>query len=467
MVSDAQSRPLKELAREIFFATLEDVAVPRLFERKLTRQGSVLHFGTENVDLAAFKVIWVISFGKAAWAMFRALADVLGERYRPARGIIVSNLPPQRVFHGFMAYQASHPYPNYYSQVAADAILENLRGADEKTLICFLISGGGSALVESPLEKSVTLEDVIALNRVLVGCGASIDEINSIRKHLSAVKGGRLAEAAAKAHQVTLLLSDVSEGNPATIASGPTLPDPTTIEMCTVVAERYNLLGKFPPAIRELFEKKKLKETPKPGAAAFETSQVFVVGSSRDVLHAAHRQAGARGFRAECEMSCDDAPLASAAECLFASLERMQRENPGAPVAVISGGEILCPVTGDGRGGRNQAFVLHAVERLAGSPSYAPEGSGASEGREVAVLSAGTDGIDGNSPAAGAVADGETLARAREMKVLDPSAPGLRASPADYFRRSDSFSFFSALDDTLMTGPLENNLRDLRLLLTR
>src|SRR3990167_5699161 len=175
MVSDAQSRPLKELAREIFFATLEDVAVPRLFERKLTRQGSVLHFGTENVDLAAFKVIWVICFGKAAWAMFRALADVLGERYRPARGIIVSNLPPvppsggegQKIFHGFMAYQASHPYPNYYSQVAADAILENLRGADEKTLIVFLISGGGSALVEAPfdyaqgkpLEKSVTLDD--------------------------------------------------------------------------------------------------------------------------------------------------------------------------------------------------------------------------------------------------------------------------------------------------------------------
>jgi len=465
MVSDAQSRPLKELAREIYFATLEEVAAPRLFARKLERQGSVLHFGPESVDLAGFKVIWVISFGKAAWAMFRALADLLGERYRPARGIIVSNLPPQKIFHGFMAYQASHPYPNYYSQAAAEAVLENLRGADEKTLVFFLISGGGSALVEAPLdyargkplEKSVTLDDIIELNRVLVGCGASIDEINSIRKHLSAVKGGRLAEAAAKAHKVTLLLSDVPEGNLATIASGPTLPDPTTIEMCTVVAERYNLLGKFPPAIRELFEKKKLKETPKPGAAAFEKSQVFVVGSSRDVLHAAHRQAGARGFVAECEMSCDDAPLAAAADCLFGSLERMQRENPGQPVCVISGGEILCPVAGDGRGGRNQAFVLHCVERIAGSPSYAPEGSGASEGGDVAVLSAGTDGIDGNSPAAGAVADGESLARARALKL----------DPGDYFRRSDSFSFFSALGDALVTGPLENNLRDLRLLLAR
>ncbi len=443
MMPDAKSRPLKELAREIFAATLEDVAVPRLFERKLARQGSVLQFGSESLDLAAFKVIWVVSFGKAAWAMFRALAGVLGERYRPARGIIVSNLPPQKVFHGFMAYQSSHPYPNYYSQVAAEAILENLRGADERTLIFFLISGGGSALVEAPLEKSVTLEDIIALNRVLVGCGASIDEINSIRKHLSAVKGGRLAEAAAKAQKVTLLLSDVPEGNPATVASGPTLADPTTVEVCAVVAERYNLLGRVPLSICELFEKKKLKETPKPGAAAFEKSQVFVVGSSRDVLHAAHRQAGARGFVTECEMSCDDAPLAAAADCLFASLERLQRENPNQPVCVISGGEILCAVTGDGRGGRNQAFVLRTVERIAG--------------QEVAVLSAGTDGIDGNSPAAGAVADGESLARARALGL----------DPGDHFARSDSFTFFDALGDTLVTGPLENNLRDLRLLLGR
>ena len=443
MQSEAQTRPLKELAREIYLATLEEVAVPRLLERKLARRGSVLHFGNESVDLAAFKVIWVISFGKAAWAMFRALADALGERYRPARGIVVSNLPPQKIFHGFMAYQASHPYPNYYSQAAAEAVLENLRGADEKTLIFFLISGGGSALVESPLEKGVTLEDIIELNRVLVGCGASIDEINSIRKHLSAVKGGRLAEAAAKAQKVTLLLSDVPEGNPATVASGPTLPDPTTVEMCAAVAERYNRLGRVPPAVRELFERKKLKETPKPGAAAFEKSQVCVVGSSRDVLHAAHRQAGARGFVAECEMSCDDAPLAAAADCLFASLERMRRENPGKPVCVISGGEILCPVTGDGRGGRNQAFVLHAVERIAG--------------QEVAVLSAGTDGIDGNSPAAGAVADGESLARARALGL----------DPGDYFVRSDSYHFMNALDDALVTGPLENNLRDLRILLAR
>src|SRR3989304_4825947 len=170
MTSDAHTRPLKELAREIYFATLEDVAVPRLFARKLERRGSVLHFGAENVDLAAFKVIWVISFGKAAWAMFRALADALGERYRPARGIIVSNLPPQNIFHGFMAYQASHPNPNYYSQAAAEAVLENLRGAAEKTLIYSPWDGPSDGPRDAHPLGVRPLHCIPPFNRVLVGC---------------------------------------------------------------------------------------------------------------------------------------------------------------------------------------------------------------------------------------------------------------------------------------------------------
>ncbi|MEE9233961.1 MAG: DUF4147 domain-containing protein, partial [Candidatus Acidoferrales bacterium] len=335
----------------------------------------------------------------------------------------------------------------------------------------FLISGGGSALVEKPLgfaplgvapldklgvsaalrqgrqdkplEKSVRLEDITELNRVLVRCGASIDEINAIRKHLSAIKGGRLAEAAAKAHKVTLLLSDVPEGRLATVASGPTLPDPTTVETCYQVAERYDLLARFPASIRQLFEQKKLKETPKPGAEAFQRSQVFLVASNRDVLHAAHRAAGARGFVAECDNTCDDWEFRRAAECLLGRLEQMRRENPNQPVCLIAGGEVLVKVTGDGVGGRNQALVLECIEKIAGRP--------------VAILSAGTDGIDGNSPAAGAVGDGDTLARAQALG-LDPS---------DSMQRSDSFHFFDALGDTLRTGPTHNNLRDLRLLLAR
>ena len=442
-ISEARTRPLKELAREIFLETLAEVDVARAFARKVERRGSMLHFGGERVDLARFERIWVVSFGKAAWATYEALCAALGERHQPQRGVVASNVPPCAVPEGFAAFHAGHPVPTEQSLAAAEAILGLLQEADEKTLVFFLISGGGSALVEKPLGKNLTLDDMQALNRVLVECGASIDEINAIRKHLSAIKGGRLREAAGKAHTVTFLLSDVPEGKLATIASGPTLPDPTTAETCYEVAARYQLAEKFPPAIRELFEKKALRETPKEGAEAFKRSQVFLLLSSHDVLHAAHRAAGAHGFLAECEMCCDDWELVKAADCLFGHLEAMQRENPGQPVCLISGGEILSRVTGDGQGGRNQAFVLHCAEKIAG--------------REAAVLSAGTDGIDGNSPAAGAVADGQSLFRAQE-KGLDAG---------DYFRRSDSFHFFKVLGDVILTGPQQNNLRDLRLLLAR
>ena len=450
IVSEARARPLKELAREIYLATMAEIDVPRAFEKKVERQGGTLRFGCESVDLAAFRQVWVVSFGKAAWATYHALLAALGEKYKPSRGVVVSNVPApvppkagQRVPEGLQAFHAGHPIPSEQSLAAAEAILELLRGADERTLVFFLISGGGSALVERSRIEGATLEDVKALNKLLVECGASIDEINAIRKHLSAVKGGRLAETAARAQKVTFLLSDVPEGKLATIASGPTLPDPTTVETCYAVAARYQLTEKLPPVFRALFEKRKLAETPKAGADAFARSQVFCLLSSKDVLHAAHRAAGRLGFYAECEMQCDDWPLAKAAACLLGALERMRRDHPNEPLCLVSGGEVLSPVTGDGQGGRNQAFVLHCVEKIAG--------------REMAVLSAGTDGLDGNSPAAGAVADGETLERA-QAKGLDWQ---------EYFRRSDSFHFFEALGDALVIGPQQNNLRDLRLLLAR
>jgi hydroxypyruvate reductase len=443
MKSEARTRPLKQLAREIFRTALAEVDVGRAFDRKLERRGCVLRFGTESVDLKGFDKIWVASFGKAAWSTLDALLEALGDEYRPSRGIVVSNVPPREVPEGFTAYQGGHPVPNPDSQNAAQNILSMMGEADERVLVFLLISGGGSALVETPLYPNLTLDDMQKLNKLLVGCGASIDEINAIRKHLSAIKGGRLAAAGAKAHKVTFLLSDVPEGRPATIASGPTLPDPTTLDTCYAVASKYKLLEKFPPTIRELFENKELEETPKEGAEAFRRSQSFVVLSNHDVLHAAHRAAGCFGFLAQCEMCCDDWPLAQAEDCLFAELERMRERNPDQPVCLVSGGEILVEVTGDGVGGRSQAFVLHATERVAG--------------QEMAVLSAGTDGVDGNSPAAGAVADGETLGRAK----------GQGMDPKEFFQRSDSYHFFEALGDAIVTGPQQNNLRDLRLLLAR
>ncbi len=433
---------LKEVARQIFAATLAEVDIARAFARKINRQQHLLTLGTDTLDLSRYKKILTISFGKAAWAMAQALVETLAPQFSTG-GIVVSNVPPPAKLAGFETFVAGHPYPDQQSLGAAEKILAALNQADEKMLVFFLISGGGSALVEEPLAAEVTLTDMRELHRVLVSCGASIDEMNAIRKHLSAVKGGRLAVAAAPAQQVTVLISDVPEGHLGTIASGPTLPDASTREQCYELVARYQLLAQLPPSIRRLFAERRLEETPKPDAASFARSRAFLLLSSRDVFHAAHKAAAARGFLPECELSCDEWELGRAADFLLARLQEMRRETPGKPRCLISGGEISCPVTGEGQGGRNQAFVLYCVPKIAG--------------QNMAVLSAGTDGIDGNSPAAGAVADGETFACAR--------ARGLDAD--DYLRRADAYHFFAALADTIVTGPLQTNLRDLRLLLTR
>jgi hydroxypyruvate reductase len=280
------------------------------------------------------------------------------------------------------------------------------------------------------------------LNRCLVTCGASIDEINAVRKHLSAVKGGRLAVAASAARKVTLGVTDVPEGQESALASGPTLPDPTTVSEACGVIRRYDLLSKLPAPIRLRFENPEtIAETPKAGHPAFACAEFQILLGMHDLFHPAHRAAEAAEFITVCDNTTDNWPLSRAADFLLEQLGALQRANPGRAVAVIADGEVSSPVTGNGVGGRNAALVLDCVPKIAG--------------RKIAVLSVGTDGIDGASPAAGAVADGETLARAL--------AQGL--DPADYFRRSDSYTFFQNLGDAIVTGPTGNNLRDLRIFL--
>ncbi|MFQ5816847.1 MAG: glycerate kinase [Terriglobia bacterium] len=434
-----QPRALKECAREIFAATLAQLDLGCAFQRKITRHGTRLALGNDTLELGGYRDILTISFGKAAWAMAVSLVETLAPDFSP-HGIAVSNTLPPENLPGFRTFVAGHPYPNGESLAAAEAILAALAKTDEKTLVFFLISGGGSALVEKPL-PGLTLDDLCGVHQVLVNCGARIAEVNAIRKHLSAVKGGRLAEAAPQAERVTILVSDVPEGELDTIASGPTLPDASSVEDCYQVAARYHLRPDFPLSIRRLFEQRTLAETPKGDRPVFARGRVFVLLSSRDVLHAAHRAAGALGFLPECDMCCDEWEVERAADFLLDRVRALRREAPGQPVCLISGGELSSPVTGAGQGGRNQAFVLYAVLKIAGE--------------SLAVLSAGTDGIDGNSPAAGAVADGETLVRAR--------ANGMDVE--DYFQRSDSYHFFRALGDAILIGPQPLNLRDLRLLL--
>src|SRR5574337_781602 len=301
-----------------------------------------------------------------------------------ATGILVTFARPPRALPGFETFVAGHPVPTADSLTAGRAILELLAACDEHTLVFFLLSGGGSALVELPLYPDISLADVQELNRQLVTCGAPIDSINAVRKHLSAVKGGRLAAAASRAMKITLGVSDVPEGRESALASGPTLPDPTTVADACRVVEQYELLAKLPASIRAKFERRALAETPKGGDPALARSHFQILLDVHDLFHQAHRAAEASGCVTICDNSTDDWPLAKAADYLLDQLAQLKQANPRHNVAVIADGEVSSPVTGKGVGGRNAAFALYCVEKIAGKP--------------LAVLSAGTDGIDGSSP---------------------------------------------------------------------
>jgi glycerate 2-kinase len=432
---------LKSAARHIFNQTLSAIDIVETLRRKLARSGSRIQCGDITVDLAGYSRIRVVALGKASYAMADGLASVCAHEF-PLGGILVGPIPPPRPLAGFKDFVAGHPVPNEQSFAAGRAILRMLSECGADTLIFFLLSGGGSALVELPLDASIPLEDFQTVHRALVGCGAPIDDINAVRKHLSAVKGGRLAAAAPDSMKITLGVTDVPEGRESALASGPTLPDPTTIVDARRIVEQYNLLPELPPSIRAKFTLPGgLVESPKPDHPAFARAHFEIVLGMHDLFHHAHIVAEAAGFQTICDNTTDDWPLDRAAEFLLGELDRLARECPGRPVALIADGEVSSPVRGDGVGGRNCAFVLECVERIAG--------------RRIAVLSAGTDGIDGSSPAAGAFADGESLTRARSAGL----------DPADFARRSDAYTFFNALGDAVVTGPTGNNLRDLRILL--
>jgi len=320
-------------------------------------------------------------------------------------------------------------------------VIRILRQVTSRDLVLYLLSGGGSAICERPLFEDISLPDYRQFYRLLVTCGGSILDVNFIRKHFSALKGGRLTELASPARQVTIYVSDAPPGNPSNVASGPTMPDESSVEDCYRIVQRLDLMPRLPPSVRRKFEEGMIPETPKPGAEVFRASSWHCLLAPENAVAALAEKAQTQGWVVETDLSIDDdCPLRRATSHLLRRLETLRRSNPRRTVAIVTGGEYSCPVNGDGVGGRNQAFVLDCVPKIAG--------------KNIALLSAGTDGIDGISPAAGAVADGGTLAHA-QLLGLDP---------AFYAQRADSHGFFAKLGDALMTGPTGNNVRDLRIL---
>src|SRR5436190_2100126 len=429
----------KQIARRIFRETLASIDIPRAMERRINRVGQRICVDDWSCDLARISGVKVVALGKAAHAMLSGFVQFFPDLAVTGVAAVPTSSPDP--FPGIAYFLGGHPLPNEDSIRSAQAALALVKTASQNSLVVFLISGGGSALMESALSPELSLDDTRQLNQLLVTCGASIDEINTIRKHASAVKGGRLAVASSNAAKLTLAISDVPLGKESALASGPTIPDPTNITDVRRIIDAYHLNEKFPPRVRDWFAAPNLPETPKRDHPAFANSCFSLLLTSHDLFHAAHHAAESHGFVTCCDNTTDDWPLDRAADYLLAQLEHLRRANPGQRIALISNGEISSPVTGQGIGGRNSAFVLACVEKIAG--------------KTITVLSAGTDGIDGNSPAAGAIADGTTLARAHALKLV----------PQDFFARSDAFSFFTQLGDTLLTGPTGNNLRDLRILL--
>lgn len=428
----------KAIARHIFLAVMAELDVRRAMLNKLRFADGVLMAGEEIVPVT--KPPYVIAFGKAATRMAAALSEILGGEV--AAGVVVA--PAAGLGHKldrFVYYEAGHPYPTNGSLDGAAAALELVSGLTPDDLVIFLASGGGSALFEKPLDAEVTLADLVEFNRILVTGDLPIERINVLRKHISAVKGGRLAEAAFPARQFTVYISDVPEQFPSMVASGPTFADESTLDQCYELAEKNGLAAKFPPRIRKHFERRSLKETPKPGDERFSRSGYFCVLSNRDAVESARHFAAEAGFHAEIESGVWDADYKQVVKTSLKSLTECAQAHPGKAVCLVVGGEITCPVTGHGVGGRNLSFALYAAQKI--------------EGQKQVVLSCATDGRDGNSPSCGGVADGHTASRAR--------ARGLDAESA--LRESDAYHFFRALGETIETGFTDNNVRDLRLVM--
>jgi hydroxypyruvate reductase len=398
----------------------------------------------QSIDVSRYRRIFVVGAGKASAAMAQAAEQVLGRRIHG--GWINTKDGHLAPLKRITLHEASHPVPDARGVEGARRIAEIAQQAEEGDLVLCLISGGASALLPLPVEP-VTLEEKQATTRLLLACGATIHEINAVRKHLSAIKGGRLARLAQPAHVVALLLSDVVGDPLDVIGSGPAAPDTSTFATAWAVIEKYDLQRKIPASARRLLEAGlagRIEETPKPGDPCFLHTRNVIVGSNRLAVDAAARKARELGYRPlvlstmiEGETR-DIAGMHAAIAREIVATGRPVRP----PAAVISGGETTVTLRGKGLGGRNQEFALAAAIALEGVPG-------------VLAFSAGTDGTDGPTDAAGAMADGMTLSRAAPLGL------DARRALAD----NDSYHFFQPLGDLVMTGPTGTNVMDVRLML--
>ncbi len=432
-------------ARAILEAALAAVDPALALKTALRREGDLLRLGGEVLDLAGFDRIIAVGAGKAGAPMAQALEEVLGERLTAGRVVVKDgHAAPTRVVE---MLEASHPVPDRRGVEAGAKLAELLAGADEHTLILCLLSGGGSALMVAPA-PGISLNDKQRATSLLLACGADIAEINAVRKHLSTVKGGGLARLASPARVISLIVSDVVGDRLDVIASGPTVGDGSTWAQVGDIFDRYGLWEKLPIPVRERARAGlagQLPDTPKPGEQWFARVSNLVIASNRQALTAASEKARGLGYRPLILSSTIEGETREVARVHAALAQEVRASGHplAAPCCLISGGETTVTLgERPGKGGRNQEFALAAALDIAGL-----------EG--VLVVSAGSDGTDGPTDAAGAWADGQTVARA--------ASRGLKAR--DFLARHDAYGFFAPLGDLIITGPTRTNVMDVRLVL--
>lgn len=461
------NRDLDHDAREIFAATLRSVAADSAIRQSVSISDSHLSVCENHFELSLFSSrIYSIAIGKAAYPMAAALDKILAGKLTAG---VATGVPPKNNFgqtepelsKAWNFFAGGHPLPNEASLAAARAALDLLDRANaERALIIFLISGGGSAMIEWPRDENITLAELREMNRMLVGCGASIAEINTIRRAISAIKGGGLARRAPQTTQISLIISDTNRGDEANVASGPTIEKQVNPQAAQQIVARYKLAPKLPPGILQLIEQSGQQLNEPLHSAPGQTSEKtfrrhYVLLDNHRALESAATVA--REFNYEVEIASDliDQEVAEGVSATLSRLLSLRERTPaGKPVCLISGGEFACPVRGSGIGGRNAETVLRwAIELDKMRSSH----SSTKNDLHFVALSGGTDGIDGNSPAAGAITDGHTLERA--------SALGLDAQK--FLDDSDAYTFFKQLNQTLEPGPTGTNVRDLRIMLAR
>jgi len=434
---------VRALLRRLLTASLSAADPAAAVRRAVRCTGRILTVGAQRYDLQRYERVVAIGAGKASARMAAALAGILGAHLQD--GLVVSphglHVPLRRI----RLVTAGHPVPDRAGERAAGRLLALVRDLTERDLLLVMLSGGASSLLPAPA-AGLTLSDKQRTTHLLLRSGATIQEMNVVRRHLSAIKGGRLA-AATCATVANLILSDVVGDDLATIGSGPTVPDPSTFADARAILRRYGLWRTVPARVRMHLVRGHcglLPETPKPGAPLFRRVQNEIIANNRTavaaVAHSAH-QAGLRSLVLTSSLIGEAREIARAFGALAREI-RASHQPVRPPACLIAGGELTVSVRGAGRGGRAQEFALAAASEIAGLP-------------RIWVAAWGTDGTDGPTDAAGAVVDGGTVSRANRAGL----------DPAEAMRQNDSYSFFNRLGGHIVTGPTGTNVNDLYLLL--